>query len=197
MLAPQVILDIHNSSNKRSDGSSRFVYPISDTVVMKLPISFEYSGGIEQSNEELLFYQNRLQPQFSHLVANLIDYVLIPLHPFIKSPWCEYNTVPILFLERVEPLHEFITADIGLFNLIDILKTWYGKQLGNKYYQELLHFSRETGLSDVMSNITNWGVNAAGDIICIDCGILHKPGSFDSRYIPSHYYSSSCSPFFP
>ena len=45
-------IDIHNSSNKRSDGSSRFL-PISDTVVMKLPISFEHSGGIEQSNEEL------------------------------------------------------------------------------------------------------------------------------------------------
>ena len=141
-------------------------------------------------------FLSEAQPQFSHLVANLIDYVL---YLYIRSS----NHLGVSIIQfyiipwRVEPLHEFITADIGLFNLIDILKTWYGKQLGNKYYQELLHFSRETGLSDVMSNITNWGVNAAGDIICIDCGILHKPGSFDSRYIPSHYYSSSCSPFFP
>lgn len=175
MLPQEVIFDLYDNSDKSVSGGSRFVYPISSDIVMKMPICLTWFDDLEQSINELYFYQHFLEPRFQHLVANLISYVMLPINPIEGKPdWYEKDEVPILFMERVEPITEELLDSLELRDVFDFIILWYGEEEGNRFYQEIVRLCNTTGLVDLLNNETNWGITKDGRMVCLDCGIVRR-----------------------
>ena len=187
MLSIETVLDLYENSDKESNGCSRFVHPISDDIVIKFPKDFNSSGDISQSVNELHFYMKRVKPQHQHLVAKLIDFVLLPLDPVEKPHYLSPTEVPILFFERVEPLPSDFLREFRGRSVLSVAQLWYGEEAGLAYYKELLQFCEETDLSDAISNMSNWGITKDGRLVCLDCGIYC--GSTISHVFSSDFYT--------
>ncbi len=117
-------------NNYLGKGGYRKVFKYSDTMVVKVPTDTAYYlGGIVSNFKEFLFYQNH------------------PNKPLAKCELIFHKGIPILFMEKVNPL----------------ARTWYTDGFDKKYPEEHSFFK------NILDGI-QVGINSKNEVKCYDYG---------------------------